>query len=216
MNNFSLLCCILLSTGLSFGQTTRYLKYRDAVEVAPKKAHYIETTTEDEAGVKMISVKNAQSGQLVKQESYKEEIPLGKWLSNDDTGQPIYSKDFDQLNYAHAKVEGGAYFITGMDQKLNFEPASFGPDGAIYEFMAQNIPYPREAMDANASGTVFLHLKIDTQGDASVLSVAKSAHPYLDYEAWEGLEKMPNWTPATRDGQPIDSYTILPVKFLLK
>jgi len=101
------------------------------------------------------------------------------------------------------------------NRDLNFTPAHFGTQEDHIRYLMENIRYPREALESGTQGKVIIHLKITKDGAVEVISISKGVNPYLDFESWRVIEALPKWTPAMKDGEPVDSYTFIPIKFTL-
>ena len=106
-----------------------------------------------------------------------------------------------------------------VQSSATFEPARFKGDSLgveLMRYLGMNTKYPSMALSLGEKGIsrVFVHL--DAEGKVVEAAVAKSAHPYIDSEAWRVLSIMPQWQPATLDGKPVESYQILPVRFTLR
>ena len=74
------------------------------------------------------------------------------------------------------------------------------PGGAskLFEFIAQNVKYPKEA------------------GSISEAKVVKSVNPLLDAEALRVINAMPNWTPGKQRGEAVRVKYTVPVSFHLQ
>jgi protein TonB len=94
------------------------------------------------------------------------------------------------------------------------EPAEFvGGYAALKKYILEKISYPscREEYD----GKVYLRMIIQKDGSISNVSVLRGAPdcPECDKEAVRVIKSMPNWVPAKVNGQPVNSYFNLPVRF---
>lgn len=93
-----------------------------------------------------------------------------------------------------------------------------GGEAAMMKFMADNIKYPAEAVKAKAEGVVHLGVYIDEKGHITDVKVNdnKSGNAALAQEAIRLVKSMPDFTPATVDGEPKKFYRNLSVTFKLK
>lgn len=92
----------------------------------------------------------------------------------------------------------------GLDEKVP-------PDMSSNPFPA----YPAEAVRLRLEGTVLLRLRIDPQGRVEQVEIAKSSgHALLDDSAAEAVG---SWRgkPAHRDGRPVATTEVLPIRFRL-
>ncbi|NIG57328.1 M56 family metallopeptidase [Chitinophaga sp. Cy-1792] len=97
-------------------------------------------------------------------------------------------------------------------------PPSFpGGDEALNKYMAQNIKYPKEAIEKKISGTVFLQFVVDAQGKVKdIKSVGNKKGGGLEEEAIRMVKAMPAWIPGKHEGKNVAVQFNLPVRFSLK
>ena len=106
-----------------------------------------------------------------------------------------------------------------------------GPD-ALLAYLA-SAPYPEAARSAQAEGRVFIKFKLDAtgkviearpltgfegtqQGKSKPRNATKEISSTLEQVATQWISNMPAWTPASKNGAPVASSTmILPVTFSL-
>ena len=99
------------------------------------------------------------------------------------------------------------------------QPASFNGGGveSFLGWIQQNIIYPAEAIEAQASGRVLVSFVVDTDGSVVEAKVEQSSHQSLSDEVMRLMNKAPKWTPATdENGQKVRTKFMLPVAFALK
>lgn len=94
-------------------------------------------------------------------------------------------------------------------------PTYPGGQYALSKFIAENVKYPLEAQEKGTQGRVIVSFIINKDGSISDAEVVRGLDPALDKEAKRIINAMPNWIPATRDGQPISVKFTLPVTFRL-
>ena len=88
--------------------------------------------------------------------------------------------------------------------------------GSVQKYVAQHIKYPKEAMEKNIQGKVFVQFIISKTGEVTDVKVARAVHPLLDAEAIRVVQEMPNWKPGTQRGKAVRvSYTV-PINFQLQ
>lgn len=93
-------------------------------------------------------------------------------------------------------------------------------DGSSQDFrrwVQERIEYPQEALKDSVQGRVILSAVIRADGTLTDIEVAKSPDPRLSAEAVRIVESSPAdaWTPALKDGKPIDRKIHVPVEFRL-
>ena len=95
-------------------------------------------------------------------------------------------------------------------------PSFPGGQGAMYDFMAMNIQYPKGAEDYGIQGRVILTFIVKKDGSLSDVRVAKSEDPALDKEAVRLVKSMPKWSPGIEKGQFVNVKFTVPVTFRLQ
>ena len=91
------------------------------------------------------------------------------------------------------------------------------PGGApkLFEYLSQNIRYPKEAMESNTQGRVIVTFVVCKDGSICDAKVVKSVSPALDAEGLRVISSMPNWTPGTQSGKPVNVKYTVPISFRL-
>jgi len=214
---------ILLFVALGFiskaqQQTETYFKdYYLTKEVDEKKAKFKKVETIDADGTVHFKVIDLDRRCLSLERSYKDKNPVGVWATYSQNCTVEQRWDFSKLVYSKSKVDTIFNNEVSNDNSDIYEIAQFGDnEEAIFNYLATNVKYPNIAKEAGIMGRVYLHFMILADGEVKMVSILESAHAFLDYEAWEVIERMPKWKPATKNGQPIASNYYLPVKFSLK
>lgn len=99
------------------------------------------------------------------------------------------------------------------------QTASFNGGGveSFLMWIQQNIIYPADAKEAQASGKVLVSFVVDADGSVVEAKVESSPHKSLSDEVMRLMEKAPKWTPATDEsGNKVRTKFMLPVAFALK
>lgn len=91
-----------------------------------------------------------------------------------------------------------------------------GGQGVMMKYLAANIKYPASAVKAKKQGRVIVTFIIQKDGSVAKARIAKSVDPELDAEALRIVKAMPNWTPGTQDGKPVNVRYTIPVVFSLQ
>ena len=90
-----------------------------------------------------------------------------------------------------------------------------GGEKALRKFIADNLRYPRVAIDSGIMGKVYVTFTVEKDGSVSNPIVIRGVDPDLDREAIRLIRSLPKWTPGKQNGKPVRvSYTV-PVSFLL-
>lgn len=90
-----------------------------------------------------------------------------------------------------------------------------GGDAASNNFLRTTLRYPTEARNSGIMGTVFAGFTVDKEGNITQLHIAKGVSPSLDAMTLETLSKMPKWIPALQDGELVEQYQRMPVRYVL-
>ena len=90
-----------------------------------------------------------------------------------------------------------------------------GGQGVMMKYLAANIKYPASAVKAKKQGRVIVSFVIQKDGSVTNARIVKSVDPELDAEALRIVKAMPNWTPGTQDGKPVNVNYTIPVVFSL-
>lgn len=91
-----------------------------------------------------------------------------------------------------------------------------GGQFAMYKFLGDNIKYPEEAAKNKIEGKVAVRFIVTSTGKVTDVSMEKSVSPELDAEAMRVIGLMPAWTPAQKDGKPVNCSMVVPVTFKLR
>lgn len=93
-------------------------------------------------------------------------------------------------------------------------PAKFpGGKEALQTLVNDSLKYPAEARERKLQGTVYVTFTIDATGEVSRPQVSDGIHYLLDEEALRFVSSLPTWTPAAKNGMPVDSNYIMPITF---
>lgn len=101
-------------------------------------------------------------------------------------------------------------------------------DGDLYNFVAANIKYPKEAMENGVEGRVVIRFKVDEKGNIKEPTVLTENYSYvygakgngmkqgvLIAAAMDVMNKMPRWIPAEKNGKKVEVEMQLPISFKL-
>ncbi len=142
------------------------------------------------------------NGVVESEGKYRNGYKVGTWKrwSYDGSTKPdrLYAdENFKKTN----RTTGSAKFPGGM--------------AALQKMVDDSLLYPVEARERGIEGTVYVTFLIDASGDVRQPEVTDGVHYLLDDEALRFVSTMPTWTPATRNGLPVESSFIMPVTFSL-
>ncbi len=82
-------------------------------------------------------------------------------------------------------------------------PAFPGGDPERQKFLAANIQYPQQAVDAGIQGTVYVQFVIDSKGNITDTKILRGIGGGCDEEALRVVKAMPLWHPGKQNGKPV-------------
>jgi TonB family protein len=118
-------------------------------------------------------------------------------------------------------LEGGVTEKKGEAPKEVFKVVEQMPtypegQGALLEFLAKNINYPKVAKDNGVEGMVVVQYVIEKDGSISNAKVVKGIGAGCDEEALRVVNAMPNWVAGKQRGQAVAVQFNLPIRFKLE
>ena len=96
------------------------------------------------------------------------------------------------------------------------KPMFPGGDSELLKFIATTAIYPEAAIDGGIEGTVYIRFVVTKSGKIGKTLVLRSIDPILDDEALRVVKALPSWIPGKHNGEPVNVWFIVPVKFELK
>lgn len=96
------------------------------------------------------------------------------------------------------------------------QPAEFpGGVAELNKFISTNLATPASAMEAGIRGTVFVNFVITSEGKIKNIKTLREIKdcPECSKEAIRVVSILPDWNAAKQDGNKVDCYFILPIKF---
>ncbi|MCQ2263602.1 MAG: energy transducer TonB [Bacteroidales bacterium] len=125
---------------------------------------------------------------------------------SDEPISPLTIETTDSTEYFDAEAVGRlpipAHFPGGIDQ--------------LYEYLQNNIVYPKQAKEQGITGTVVVGFCISKEGNVVDIHIIQGVHPLLDEEAMRVVGAMPRWEPALSSGAPISNNFDIPITFTLE
>lgn len=95
------------------------------------------------------------------------------------------------------------------------QPMFKGGDEAMYEWIKNNVVYPKVPKDEGITGKVYINFVVNKDGSISNVKVERPIDYYLDKEAIRLISAMPNWIPGSQNGKAVPVRQIIPIKFVL-
>lgn len=85
----------------------------------------------------------------------------------------------------------------------------------IQQFIVQNLQYPKSAKESQTEGTVLVSFMVDVDGKITEPEVVYDIGNGCGEEAIRVMNKMPEWDPAKKEGQPVAVKLQMPIQFKL-
>lgn len=100
----------------------------------------------------------------------------------------------------------------------DIEPTFPGGQDAMMRFIRENIKYPKEAIEEDIQGKVYVQFYVEKDGKVSDIKLLKGlACPSIEKEAIRVVSIMPNWIPGTTDTALLERTVMnLPISFVLE
>jgi protein TonB len=92
-------------------------------------------------------------------------------------------------------------------------PSFPGGTAKFYEYISENLKYPRKALKANVEGKVILRFVVAEDGDVSDVEVLKGIGYDCDEEAVRVLQSSPDWIPGRQQGRNVKVRVMMPLTF---
>jgi protein TonB len=105
----------------------------------------------------------------------------------------------------------------GYYSRTEVLPAYKGGQGALADYINNNIEYPQDAIDNNIEGTVSVQFVVDEKGNISnVKTVGNKVGYGLEEEAVKVVSTMPKWTAGQVKGKNVKTWRVLPITYKLE
>jgi len=110
---------------------------------------------------------------------------------------------------------GFSQAVDSEDEVQERMPEFIGGQGAMFNFLGENIQYPEKARLKGKEGKVYVTFVIDKDGTIKDVEALKKVHPLLDAEAVRLIKSMPKWTPGMQKGEAVAVSYNIPINFTL-
>lgn len=94
-------------------------------------------------------------------------------------------------------------------------PTFPGGEEALNKYISDNLKYPEAAKENSVEGVVTVGFIVRTDGSIGTIKIVRMVDPDLEQEAIRLVKNMPEWTPADKDGKPVDAPAEVEVPFVL-
>ncbi len=121
--------------------------------------------------------------------------------------------DVESIPNPYPIIESSSEKIYDVVEQM---PSFTGGSEKLYEYLVENVRYPKEMADSSVQGRVIVKFVVEKDGSITDTKVVKSVHPTLDQEALRVISAMPKWIPGSQNGVRVRVKYTLPVTFRLK
>lgn len=90
-----------------------------------------------------------------------------------------------------------------------------GGETAMKKYISENLRYPEAAKANGIEGVVDVAFTVKADGSIGAIKIVRMVDPDLESEAIRLVKNMPKWTPADKNGAPVDAQTQVQVNFIL-
>lgn len=161
---------------------------------------------------------------------YKLYCARSKFCNNKGQYQDFYMKCKDTIMYSFTIIDSNYRIcmkeynsFPNIDNSLNsilfyktdVLPKYIGGENKLYEFLGENIKYPREAKEENIQGTVYLSFIVDEKGNVENVKILKGVHKTLDDESLRLVSLIKKWEPGKYKGIQVKVKCNIPIKYTL-
>ncbi len=84
---------------------------------------------------------------------------------------------------------------------------------AMYNYITNNLQYPKLAKESNRTGRVMLSFVVNADGSISDINIMQGIGFGCDDEAMRVISEMPTWKPGIQNGTQVPVRLILPINF---
>ena len=95
-------------------------------------------------------------------------------------------------------------------------PQFLGGEVALMKFIADNLHYPDSAKAKKIQGRVVVKFVVTKTGEIGEVKIVRSKYPSLNKEAVRIVKSLPNFIPGKINGEVVDMWYTLPIKFKLQ
>ncbi len=155
------------------------------------------------------------NGKVSFEGEYRNDLAIGAHFWYTPDGKMRRKELYD----AGKMIKGTCYTKSGAD--TTYFPAEElpqfpGTEQALYQYISNNVRYPKECRKKSIEGKVFVKFKVGSDGLVSDCTIIRSVHPLLDAEALRVVSSLPKWIPGRQEGKPVAVMYTLPISFKLQ
>jgi TonB family protein len=106
------------------------------------------------------------------------------------------------------KIDGEEVFYV-----VENAPVFPGGDDSLKSYVAHHVVYPKEALQNNISGKVFVRFVVDKKGNVRNAEIVRGVDPLLDAEALRVINSLPQWKPGSQGGKDVNVWFTMPINY---
>ncbi|MBJ6119441.1 TonB family protein [Pontibacter sp. BT310] len=142
----------------------------------------------------------------------KAALTMPGWRPGEVNGKPVPVRVSVPVNISALEVAPEKELIyTYVEQMPSFP----GGQQAMFDFIAANIKYPKDAIAQNKEGLVVVNFIVGQTGELREFKIQKGISESIDAEAIRVLKAMPTWIPGKQNGRIISVYYTMPMRFFI-
>ncbi|HLF34394.1 MAG TPA: TonB family protein [Cyclobacteriaceae bacterium] len=100
--------------------------------------------------------------------------------------------------------------------KSEEDPEPYGGLSSFYQYIKNNLKYPKVARQLHIQGRVTLRFVVEKDGSLTDIQVVKGIGSGCDEEAIRVISSAPKWKPGKQRGRPVRVYMSIPIVFRLE
>ncbi len=111
-----------------------------------------------------------------------------------------------------------AQTTTELEEPLSIAeemPEFPGGQDKMIRFLAKKLKYPKEAIQEEAQGTVYVKFIVEKDGSLTTFEIVRGVQQQLDSVALSTAKLMPKWNPGKQGGKTARVQCVIPIAFAL-
>lgn len=158
--------------------------------------------------------------ETIKAEAIRLVQSMPQWTPAKEKGKPVSSTHNTEIRFelADSLIRSNCIKDSAAANQPESMPAFMGGDPAMQWFIQMSMRYPKEELEAEMDGTVYVKFNIEKNGKVTDVTAVKGVPgaPGLSKEAVRIVQSFPRWTPGCMNGNPVKVTMTIPVKFVLQ
>ncbi|MBI1289425.1 MAG: TonB family protein [Flavobacteriales bacterium] len=135
---------------------------------------------------------------------------------NNASEKPQFPEIFEPQNGTLVKTSEPSVVDNVGPEKFPTVQAEYcGGEQAMFDFLKQELEYPEIPRINGISGTVYVQFVVGKDGHLRDAQILRPVDPWLDGEALRVAKMLDCFTPGMKNGNKVDVYFVLPIRFAL-